>query len=186
MMTSNAGADRIAVERRRQIAEEGFDPAHDVAYRAGTLVSAAVVYALHALVGLRGGSGPFGLEEFSRAKASFWPWHNKWWKPKSPIRNLERAGALIAAEIDRIINAEGGVQDPAEPLGGKRSEELWAAADSSEKHPAGTGDLIERLVEAIHTLSPANARAIINRAAERSSLVPTAAGQFASRVGKNS
>jgi hypothetical protein len=131
MMTSNAGADRIAVERRRQIGEEGFHPAHDMAYKAGTLVSAAVVYALHALLGLRGGAGSFDLDDFAVTKASFWPWHDKWWKPKSPIRNLERAGALIAAEIDRIINTEGQAQNPAlNSLSGEvpdRSEELWAA-----------------------------------------------------------
>jgi hypothetical protein len=25
-----------------------------------------------------------------------------WWKPSTPVRNLEKAGALIAAEIDRL------------------------------------------------------------------------------------
>jgi hypothetical protein len=30
----------------------------------------------------------------------------RWWKPSTdPIRNLERAGALIAAEIDRLERA---------------------------------------------------------------------------------
>jgi hypothetical protein len=34
-----------------------------------------------------------------------WPWEQPdWWKPSdNPIRNLEKAGALIAAEIDRLI-----------------------------------------------------------------------------------
>lgn len=32
-----------------------------------------------------------------------WPWDEEWWKPSlDPIRNLEKAGALIAAEIDRL------------------------------------------------------------------------------------
>jgi hypothetical protein len=31
-----------------------------------------------------------------------WPWDASWWKPKDVIRNLVRAGALIAAEIDRL------------------------------------------------------------------------------------
>jgi hypothetical protein len=32
-----------------------------------------------------------------------WPWDEKWWKPSTnPIRNLVKAGALIAAEIDRL------------------------------------------------------------------------------------
>jgi hypothetical protein len=33
----------------------------------------------------------------------FWPWDQDWWKPSpDPIRNLVKAGALIAAEIDRL------------------------------------------------------------------------------------
>ena len=34
----------------------------------------------------------------------YWPWDMKWWKPsdEDPIRNLVKAGALIAAEIDRL------------------------------------------------------------------------------------
>lgn len=32
-----------------------------------------------------------------------WPFNRKEWKPSSdPIRNLVKAGALIAAEIDRL------------------------------------------------------------------------------------
>lgn len=36
-------------------------------------------------------------------RSSDWPWHSSWWKPSDdPIRNLVKAGALIAAEIDRL------------------------------------------------------------------------------------
>lgn len=32
-----------------------------------------------------------------------WPWDASWWKPSpDPIANLVKAGALIAAEIDRL------------------------------------------------------------------------------------
>ena len=32
-----------------------------------------------------------------------WPWSDKWWKPSDdPVRNLVKAGALLAAEIDRL------------------------------------------------------------------------------------
>jgi hypothetical protein len=35
-----------------------------------------------------------------------WPWDAKWWKPSvDHVRNLVKAGALIAAEIDRMIAA---------------------------------------------------------------------------------
>lgn len=31
-----------------------------------------------------------------------WPWADSWWKPSTdPVRNLVKAGALVAAEIDR-------------------------------------------------------------------------------------
>jgi hypothetical protein len=32
-----------------------------------------------------------------------WPWEGEWWKPSTdPVRNLVKAGALIASEIDRL------------------------------------------------------------------------------------
>ena len=33
------------------------------------------------------------------------PWEPKWWKPKTPQRDLERAGALCLAELDRLKRA---------------------------------------------------------------------------------
>jgi hypothetical protein len=36
-----------------------------------------------------------------------WPWDERWWKPSNdPIRDLVKAGALIAAEIDRLQRSE--------------------------------------------------------------------------------
>lgn len=42
-----------------------------------------------------------------------WPWgQDGSWRPSSkPIRNLEKAGAFIAAEIDRLLRAEKEVAD---------------------------------------------------------------------------
>ena len=34
-----------------------------------------------------------------------WPWSDSWWKPKDRRRDLVRAGALIAAEIERLDRA---------------------------------------------------------------------------------
>ena len=43
-------------------------------------------------------------EEFVQPRA--WPWHQGSFKPSAdPIRNFEKAGALIAAEIDRRLRA---------------------------------------------------------------------------------
>jgi hypothetical protein len=38
---------------------------------------------------------------------TYWPWDKEWWKPSDdPTRNLVKAGALIAAEIDRLQRAK--------------------------------------------------------------------------------
>jgi hypothetical protein len=89
-MTPLPGVQAITEERRRQIEIEGWTPSHDDAYRNGELARAAACYAI--------GSCPTGL----------WPWHEKWWKPGDRRRDLEKAGALIAAEIDRIDRTQGG------------------------------------------------------------------------------
>lgn len=83
--TSLPGASMIAAERQRQIEVEGWTHEHDDEHRHGELVSAAVCYAKPALAD------------------TYWPWDPFWWKPSDdPIRNLVKAGALIAAEIDRL------------------------------------------------------------------------------------
>lgn len=89
------GAQRITDERRRQIDVEGFNPEADLSYEHGELAKAALAY-LSRAVGF-----DQGVREWPRS------WQSSMWKPSpDPIRNLEKAGALIAAEIDRLI-AEG-------------------------------------------------------------------------------
>ena len=44
--------------------------------------------------------------EQAAVKDCYWPWDEEWWKPKSPLQDLVHAGALIAAEIDRLLKAE--------------------------------------------------------------------------------
>lgn len=93
------GAQRIAAERKRQVEVEGWDAAHDDRpFRKGRLAVAAACYALHA--GHVLDPARVGWEH---KPPSFWPFAGRWWKPKDPVRDLERAGALIAAEIDRIL-----------------------------------------------------------------------------------
>nr|WP_174825155.1 hypothetical protein [Ruegeria arenilitoris] len=101
-----AGADRagdgaaaIAAERRRQVTEEGFGASHDDDYTGGELAAAAACYAAH-----RSDILPeFNAIGFVRYA---WPWDQSWWKPQNPRSDLVRAGALIAAEIDRLDRAE--------------------------------------------------------------------------------
>lgn len=86
------GADLIREERRRQIEVEGYDTMHDRHNTPQVLCRAAVGYALH--------EDPSKL--VADAAANLWPWTKDFWKPKDQLRNLVRAGALIAAAIDRL------------------------------------------------------------------------------------
>lgn len=82
------GSELIAAERERQTEIEGFTNQKDDSYIGGELCDAAVSYCS-------------AHHPSSRLPAE-WPWAIVWWKPKDRIRNLVRAGALIAAEIDRL------------------------------------------------------------------------------------
>lgn len=93
----DTGSGRIATERLRQCVQEGWTPEHDDSHHRGELVTAAMCYAIHASFAARGQVAPVAL------CASRWPWTPSSWKPSGdPIRDLEKAGALIAAEIDRL------------------------------------------------------------------------------------
>lgn len=97
MKLTTYGTERITAERAQQIEVEGWTPDHDDAHDKGQMAGAAACYAIA------------GVHHWAReqAIASFWPWDKEWWKPSDdPIRNLEKAGALIAAEIDRLKRAE--------------------------------------------------------------------------------
>jgi hypothetical protein len=91
-----SGADIIALERNRQIREEGFSPEHDDEHIKGELAAAAECYVAFATDQLAG-ANPGGGTPLQ------WPWSAEWWKPSpDPIKNLKRGAALCAAEIDRL------------------------------------------------------------------------------------
>jgi hypothetical protein len=93
---SGPGIELIADERRRQISVEGWAPEHDDRHDLGELVTAAICYAV-------AGSALTRNQPIPDIIATRWPWERAWWKPSDdPIRNLVKAGALIAAEIDRL------------------------------------------------------------------------------------
>ena len=89
------GARLIAAERVRQVTAEGWTPEHDAAHGADILALAAVCYAMPERV--RG-----------RDILPAWPWEPRYWKPTPDdrVRELVKAGALIAAEIDRIVRGK--------------------------------------------------------------------------------
>lgn len=109
--TASEGARRIAAERQRQMADKAWTPEHDDTHGQGELAVAAAAYALHGIAS--------NLSAMHVSAMQLWPWEPEGWKPKDRLRNLERAGALIAAEIDRL----------------SRSPLAWAASER-DRHEA--------------------------------------------------
>lgn len=92
-----SGIELIAEERKRQIDVEGWTEAHDDQHTMAEIGLAGLSYVSVAAsqVRLRDGC-------ITETLPVYWPWKS-WWKPSpDPIRNLVKAGAFIAAEIDRL------------------------------------------------------------------------------------
>lgn len=100
-MEKKSGIELITEERRRQIDVEGWTPEHDAEHAAGELGDAAMCY-----IGTTLNEFTEYSSELSKAPYA-WPWAEAWWKPSDPVRNLVKAGALIAAEIDRLNRLKG-------------------------------------------------------------------------------
>jgi len=93
-----SGIELINAERERQISKEGWDSFHDDDHKWGEMAHAAACYAKCA-----GWQCEPHLGYNPKVESMSWPWEKKWWKPSDDkIRNLAKAGALIAAEIDRL------------------------------------------------------------------------------------
>ena len=88
------GIEQIAKERRRQIKDEHWSLAHDKEEHTHfELTDAAIAYAIAA-------QEANGFPQDIRPSA-WWP--ESWdFKPADSIKCLVKAGALIAAEIDRL------------------------------------------------------------------------------------
>ncbi len=89
------GLQIISKERQRQITKEGWTTDHDAEHLEEVLAAAGGCYALAGQT-----RGTFRYSHL----LEMWPWDKKWWKPTPDdrVRELAKAGALIAAEIDRI------------------------------------------------------------------------------------
>lgn len=102
------GIELIAAERERQIKVEGWDSQHDSDHDNFELTKAAICYANRATMD--------GMAVWQDRVPNDWPFEAKAWKPepripghpcpmietKDAIKMLIKAGALIAAEIDRL------------------------------------------------------------------------------------
>jgi len=96
---------RIANERAGQISREGYRQEHDDQHDGGALAGAASAYALSSVAHGLGGVARRAVLLLSRI---IWPWGREWWKPKDPLRDIERAGALLVADgARRLRNREG-------------------------------------------------------------------------------
>lgn len=109
------GVGMIAAERERQINEKEWTPEHDDGHVLSEMAKAAACYAnpdrkmathiytpgFDELMETRGGGSVQVRVPVD------WPWDAEWWNPSpdNRIRELVKAGALIAAEIDRLQRA---------------------------------------------------------------------------------
>jgi len=121
--TPLSGVEAIARERQRQIEKEGYSSDHDKLHIEDQLAYAAICYAAptrtRRLVKLRGENkagfptvslkdGPEGEGTYVVQPSSLWPFEASSFKPdtsgtiRGRMRDLEKAGAMIAAEYDRL------------------------------------------------------------------------------------
>lgn len=103
MMVS--GTQLIREERLRQIEVEGYSAAHDSEHEDGALAAAA----FH-MIEAYFDSMP-DLAGRIRGSSTLWedhPWMHELYEKSGGVRALVVAGALIAAEIDRLNRMNGG------------------------------------------------------------------------------
>lgn len=117
-----SGAALIAGERRRQITEEGWSAEHDSSLIQDQLAYAAICYAdprkreVKIPEGLDGNGWPTKTVDgvtIAVMPPSLWPWGKEEWKPtpRDRVRELIKAGALIAAEIDRLLKSSSSAEE---------------------------------------------------------------------------
>ena len=116
----NTGSELIMIERQRQIDEENWTPEHDDEHSDGSLAMAAVCYATPKRLyqPIEKAGGIFYCDPFPNSWAERWdkrfrygecktnpgnvPPRPETYSDKERIDLLVKAGALIAAEIDRL------------------------------------------------------------------------------------
>lgn len=93
----------IDAERRRQLYQEGYDSRHDREHVRGELADGAAVYAM-----TEESLKKYMLWSPNPDVPSLWPFEEAMYKPtpNNRVRQLAKAGAMIAAEIDRLMDIE--------------------------------------------------------------------------------
>ena len=99
MGRTTAALNQIALERKRQVEEEGWTLEHDDEHGGGEMGYAAACYGIPSRY----------MVDHVDGCPTFWPWSDSWWKPTPDdrVRELVKAGALIVAEIERIQRESG-------------------------------------------------------------------------------
>jgi hypothetical protein len=83
------GIEQITEERTKQIGKYGWPGYHDSMYTHKELLKAAQAYLSACIF-----DGFVGRNN--------WPWNPETFKDEGYVENLKKAGALIAAELDRL------------------------------------------------------------------------------------
>jgi hypothetical protein len=93
----------IADKMRTNREHKGYTADHDDTHRQGVLSAAGACYLECATMQLA-----LGDFELAKEHPDTWPFEPEAWKPNDDaLRNLVHAGALIGAEIDRLLRARG-------------------------------------------------------------------------------
>ncbi|MBP3732151.1 MAG: hypothetical protein J6I84_02785 [Bacilli bacterium] len=99
------GIELIADERKRQVEVEGYTSQHDSQHNASEFIYAAIAYIEAAKAGVNCDEmnikDELKISRYKNEKGKIFPWGDCNFKPTTNIRDLVKAGALIAA-IDRL------------------------------------------------------------------------------------
>lgn len=103
-ITEGSALDLIIQERFRQESEEGYTAKHDAEHSGGHLLLLACAYALN-----KYDNASLEVASVQLKISAAWKEHSGE-APKyfDKVKDLKRAGALIAAELDRVLAEEGG------------------------------------------------------------------------------
>lgn len=84
------GLEQITEERVKQITKYGYTAFHDAGYKEKELLLAALAYLKQSIFGS------------TVDVSSVWPFDMKYFHDEGYVESLKKAGAFIAAELDRL------------------------------------------------------------------------------------
>lgn len=103
-MATKSGIELIAEERQRQIEVEGYSKEHDSQHKVSEFIEAANSYTESAVAYALKDEGAINdaLTNLLQYLKKSFVWGYDAFKPTNCLRDLIKAGALIAAAIDRL------------------------------------------------------------------------------------